>query len=114
MNALAILLEKSDAPRSVIQYNRAIEDYDHCDAMLNLAVLPEQGADGVKANAARAMKLYEKVIEYEGDTDALKKLAELLQVGAEGVPQDDKRAEFLLKEVQSIANELMEVDTAKA
>lgn len=83
-----------DAERAVGLYERAIEG-GRAGAMVNLGVLLEEGAKGVRKDARRAVGQYERAIEEHVHVLAMRNLAFLLMRGANGVEKDVRRATAL-------------------
>lgn len=67
-------------------------------AAKNLALVLQDGADGVPKDAGRAARLYRQVVDENDDTEAMVSLAELLQNGDEGLERDAVQAVMLYRQ----------------
>lgn len=74
---------QSDPARAVALYTRCANE-GHVEYMNRLAMLLEEGAEGVDADHARAVQLYIAAIAEGGDAEAMRNLACLLDERAKG------------------------------
>ncbi len=78
---------------AALRYSVAVERDDDVRAMKNLAVLFQEGAEGVAADLPRALRLYERVVWEVGHEREMENLAGMLETGTDDVPANPVRAE---------------------
>lgn len=79
---------ESNKAGAVVLYNSAVKESGNGNGMYNLALLLEDGRDGVSADPICAANLYNRAIEEGSNTNAMFFLAVVLQSGRDGVLVD--------------------------